>query len=115
MAGPSYLGYVQWQAATMQSKYLKTIVPRVMGPQLHESPHYQGGAFGLGVNATWSFRTSSRTMQRVDQYNWEQLFATLPLKDLPAAAGKAVPQFSDWIDHPDYDDYWKAQSIEDSR
>jgi len=113
MAGASYLGYVQWQAATMQSKYLKTIVPRVMGHQLHESPHYQGGAFGLGVNATWSFRTSSRTMQRIDHYNWQQLFATLPLKDLPSVAGKPVPQFNDWIEHPDYDNYWKRLSIEE--
>jgi putative CocE/NonD family hydrolase len=113
MAGASYVGYVQWQAAVMGSRYLKTIVPRVMGHQLHESPHYQGGAFGLGVNATWSFRTTGRTMQRIDGYQWQQLFSTLPLKDLTKAAGKTTPQFNDWIDHPDYDDYWKALAIEE--
>ena len=52
MSGPSYLGYVQWQAASMGSRYLRCIVPQVMGGNLHQSPHYQGGAFQLGVNAT---------------------------------------------------------------
>lgn len=113
MAGASYVGYVQWQAAVMGSRYLKTIVPRVMGHQLHESPHYQGGAFGLGVNATWSFRTTGRTMQRIDGYQWQQLFSTLPLKDFTKVAGKSAPQFNDWLDHPDYDGYWKSLAIEE--
>ena len=40
MAGGSYVGNVQWQAAVMGSSYLKAIVPRVIGHNLHESPHY---------------------------------------------------------------------------
>ena len=113
MAGSSYVGNVQWQAAVMGSPYLKTIVPRVMGNNHHESPHYQGGAFQLGLNATWSFMMGGRTFQNIDLYNWDQLLSVLPLKDVPKAAGKEVPFFSDWIDHPDYDDYWKALSIEE--
>ena len=113
MTGPSYVGNVQWQSAVMGSRYLKTIVPRVMGNNHHESPHYQGGAFQLGLNATWSFMMGGRTVQNIDLYNWDQLFSVLPLKDLPEAAGKEIPFFSDWINHPDYDDYWKALSIEE--
>ena len=44
MSGGSYVGNVQWQAAVMGSPYLKTIAPKVIGNNLHESPHYQGGA-----------------------------------------------------------------------
>ena len=36
MVGGSYVGNVQWQAAAMGSKYLKTIVPRVIGNNLYE-------------------------------------------------------------------------------
>ena len=113
MAGGSYVGNVQWQAAAMGSRFLKTIVPRVIGNNLHESPHYQGGAFQLGWTATWTFRTDGRTAQNIDRYNWEQLFPTLPLKDLPGAAGKDISYYRDWVEHPDYDDYWKELAIEE--
>ena len=113
MAGGSYVGNVQWQAAAMGSGYLKAIAPRVIGHNLHEAPHYQGGAFQLGWTATWAFRTDGRTAQNIDVYNWDQLFPTLPLKELPGAAGKDISYYQDWIDHPDYDDYWKALAIEE--
>lgn len=108
MAGPSYVGNVQWQAAAMGSKYLKTIVPRVIGDNLYEAPHYQGGAFQLGWSATWAFLMAGRTAQQVDLYNWGQVFSVLPMSDLPEIAGKDIPYFKDWVAHPDYDDYWKS-------
>ncbi len=111
MAGPSYLGYVQWQAASMGSRYLKCIVPKVMGGDLHEAPHYQGGAFQLGVNATWSFRTDARTMQGIDDFDWERLMHTLPVRDVPAAAGKVIPDFTDWVDNPDFGEYWVDRNV----
>ena len=111
MAGPSYVGNVQWQAAAMGSRYLKAIVPRVIGDNLYESPHYQGGAFQLGWTATWSFATAGRTAQNIELYNWPQLFPTLPLRDFAELAGKDLPYFRDWVDHPDYDDYWRALAI----
>ena len=108
MIAASYAGNVQWQAAAMSSKYLKTIIPRVIGDNLYEAPQFQAGAFQLGWAATWSLMMDARTKQDIFIYNWEQLFKTLPLKDLDEAAGKNIPFFKDWIDHPDYDDYWKT-------
>ena len=112
MTGSSYVGNVQWQSAVMGSRYLKTIVPRVIGNNHHEAPHYQGGAFQLALNATWTFMVTGRTWQNIGLYNWDQLFTVLPLKDLMKTAGKDIPHFKDWIDRPDYDDYWKALSTE---
>ena len=112
MTGPSYLGNVQWMAAAMGSNYLKTIVPEVIGDNLHDAPHYQGGAFQLSLNTTWAFSVSARTRQLVDRYNWEQVFHLLPLKDLPRMAGKDIPFYQDWLEHPDYDDYWKALAVD---
>ena len=108
MVGGSYVGNVQWQAAAMGSRYLKAIVPRVIGNNLYESPHYQGGAFQLNWSATWSLRMAGRTTQNIDIYNWEQLFSVLPLRDLPKQGGKDIFYFDEWIDHPEYDDFWKA-------
>ena len=106
MHGPSYVGNVQWQAAAMNSKYLKAIVPRVIGDNLHEAPHYQGGALQLGWTATWSFRMGGRTAQDIDIYDWTQVFHTLPLEDLPKLAGKKLDFYDDWMKHPSYDEYW---------
>ena len=111
MDGASYLGYVQWQAATGGSDYLKCIIPQVMGGDLHESPHYQGGAFQLALNATWSFRTDARTMQEIDGYDWERLLHTLPVRDVPAAAGRNVPDFVDWVDNPEFSDFWDRRNV----
>ena len=113
MVGASYVGNVQWQAAVMGSKYLKTIVPRVIGHNIHEANRYIGGALHLSIASMWALRHDSRTRQDIMVYNWEQLFATLPVKDIDKAAGKQVDFFQDWVDHPDYDDYWKALAIEE--
>ena len=113
MVGASYVGYVQWQAASMGSRYLKAIVPRVIGANMYETGWYQGGAFHLGTAAMWAMRYDGRTRQDIFDYNWEQLFKKLPLAELDREAGKDVHFFRDWIAHPDYDDYWMAQSIEE--
>lgn len=113
MAGGSYGGSVQLQAAVRGSQYLKTIVPRVIGSNLHEAPHYQDGAFQLGWAATWSYRNHGRTRQLIGHFNWNEVFSSLPLKDLDKSGGKDIPYFKEWVAHPDYDDFWKALSIEE--
>ena len=111
MAGPSYLGYVQWQAACMENDFLKCIIPTVMSGDLHEAPHYQGGAFQLALNTTWSFRTDGKTMQTIDDYDWERLFYHLPIRDIPSAAGKNISDFVEWVDNPDFGDYWDEINV----
>ena len=114
MSGASYVGNVQWQAATMGSRYLKAIVPNRIGDNFYECLTYQGGAFQLGWATTWSFIIDGGTWpQPVDLYNWEQLFQTLPLKDIPKVGGKNIPHYQDWLAHPDYDDYWKVLAIDE--
>ena len=113
MVGASYVGYVQWQAASMGSSYLKAIVPRVIGANMYETGWRQGGAFQLATATMWAMRYDGRTRQDIFEYNWEQLFRQLPLADLDRIAGKDVHFYRDWIAHPDYDDYWRAQSIEE--
>ena len=113
MTGGSYLGQVQWQAAFTGHPLLKTIAPRVMGNNLWDSPHYQGGAFGLGVNAVWGWRTMGRTMQRIDRFDWPAVLRTLPLREMDEVSGKQHPAFSTWLDHHDYDDYWRATAVDE--
>ena len=113
MSGTSYAGQVQWQAGMTGHPLLKTIVPRVMGNNLWDSPHYQGGAFGLGVNAVWGWRTMGRTMQRIDHFDWPAVLRTLPLRTMEEVSGKKHPAFSTWLDHHDYSDYWRATAVDE--
>jgi uncharacterized protein len=113
MTGGSYLGQVQWQAAFTQHPLLKAICPRVMGNNLWDSPHYQNGAFGLGVNAVWGWRTMGRTMQRIDRFDWPTILRTLPLRDMDNISGKDHPAFSTWLDNEEYGDYWQATAVDE--
>ena len=114
MHGSSYLAGVQWFAAIRGSRYLKCIVPQAIGDNIHDASHYQGGAFGLGLNVTASFWAhAGRTWQNIERYDWQQLFQTLPLKDIAKIAGKESKVLQNWIDHPDYDEYWKALSFKE--
>jgi putative CocE/NonD family hydrolase len=113
MSGTSYNGQVQWQAGLTGHPLLKTIVPRVMGNNLWDSPHYQGGAFGLGVNAVWGWRTMGRTMQRIDRIDWPAVLRTLPLREMDAVSGKEHPAFATWLDHEEYGDYWRQTAVDE--
>lgn len=113
MSGTSYSGQVQWQAGMTGHPLLKAIVPRVMGNNLWDSPHYQGGAFGLGVNAVWGWRTMSRTMQRIDKFDWLAVLRTLPLRDMDKVSGKKHPAFSTWLDNHDYSEYWRTTAVDE--
>jgi putative CocE/NonD family hydrolase len=113
MTGASYLGQVQWQVGTLGHPLLKALAPRVMGNNLWDSPHYQGGAFGLGVNAVWGWRTMARTMQRLDHLDWPKVLRTLPLRAMDRVSGKKHPAFGTWLDHEAYDDYWRATSVDE--
>ena len=57
-------------------------------------------------------RTHARTGQDIDFHNWTEAFRSLPLRDIDAAAGRQLPFWKDWIDHPSYDDYWAAMDDE---
>ena len=113
MVGASYVALVQWHAAAMGSSYLKAIVPRVIGNNLHDASTYQGGAFGLATSAMWALRHDGRTRQDIFMYNWDQLFPSLPLKEFDTAGGKHVQFFREWMAHPDYDYFWKNLAIKE--
>ena len=131
MYGASYVGATQWLAALSQPPHLTTIVPNVTASNYHEGWTYQGGAFELGFNVSWtvgqltlanlenlggrlglSDQTREDLVRAVD--GMEETFRHLPMADLPHLKGGLADYFYDWLAHPEYDDYWKALSIEEN-
>ena len=130
MYGASYVGATQWLAATARPPHLVTIAPTVTASNYHDGWTYQGGAFELGFNMSWTllqltlanFKNVSTVqdvprerrgelVQAVD--NMTEGFGFLPTKDYPHLDSGLAKYYYDWLAHPDYDDYWKKLCIED--
>ncbi len=131
MYGVSYVGATQWLAAKAKPPSLVAIAPGVTASDYHEGWAWQGGAFELGFNLSWSYGalaagnwahlvkelgapplTLDQLIAAKDDMNTG--FGHLPMKDLPDLQGGIAPYYYDWLAHPEYGDYWKKVSIEES-
>src|SRR6266849_5313562 len=54
MFGASYMGATQWLAATQAPPSLKAMVPSITASDYHDGWTYQGGAFSLFFNVSWT-------------------------------------------------------------
>ena len=131
MFGVSYVGATQWLAAKAGAPSLAAIVPGVTASDYHEGWAWQGGAFELGFNLSWAlgaltaanWGNLSRRLHLHDEDlervikakdNLTEVFLHLPMKEMPHLKGELAPYYYDWLAHAEYDDYWKAISIEES-
>ena len=130
MIGASYVGATQWLCATTRPPHLTVIAPNVTASNYHDGWTYQGGAFELGFNVSWTllqltlanFKTQSG-VKSIPQARQAELvksvdgmtdaFLHLPLKDMPQLNGGLADYYFDWLEHPSFDDYWKKLCIED--
>lgn len=127
MFGQSYVGLTQWQAAMSGHPALKAIIPTVTAADYHAGWAYQGGAFELSFNLSWTMTnlatntvmrdtkihpaaeaTFQRLLDGVDDLTTE--FNRLPLTGHPILAQYA-PYYDDWVNHPTYDDYWAKLDV----
>ncbi len=127
--GASYMGATQWLAAATRPPSLKAMVPSITASDYHDGWTYQGGAFSLFFNVSWTMTSLGLArlmrerptnpkaaeelgvvMESID--TMRERMDHLPLKEFPMFRAGA-PYFFDWLDHPYYDDYWRALSIEE--
>jgi putative CocE/NonD family hydrolase len=119
MFGGSYVGATQYLAAIAHPPHLAGICPDVTASNYHDGWTYQGGAFEQWFNESWSTGLALNTLRRRIESSGKAIawIAKLPLTSYPiledASAAGVAPYFSDWLAHPDYDEYWKSISIED--
>jgi putative CocE/NonD family hydrolase len=127
--GASYMGATQWLAAAARPPSLKAMVPAITASDYHDGWTYQGGAFSLFFNVSWTMtslglarlmRERATNPKAAEELGvvmgsidtMRERMEHLPLKDFPMFRAGA-PYFFDWLDHPYYDDYWRALSIEE--
>ncbi len=119
MFGGSYVGATQYLAAISQPPHLAGICPNDTASNYHDGWTYQGGAFEQWFDESWTTGLAAQTINRRvdvggDAVKWTSTLPLLsyPVFETPSTAGLA-PYFTDWLAHPNYDDYWKQWSIED--
>jgi putative CocE/NonD family hydrolase len=127
--GASYMGATQWLAATERPPSLKAMVPSITASDYHDGWTFQGGAFCLFFNVSWTMAgLAPATLLRMRHANpaaaeeigrvvgsidsMMDAMRHLPLRDFPMFQNGA-PFFFDWLKHPGYDDYWRTLCIEE--
>ena len=117
MQGKSYLGMVQWQAAKETPPHLATIFPDVASTSPYHDFVTLNGGWRLSFNFGWgAVRQESRIGQNPrlhwseggsENLSYDQVIWHLPLLDMQRLVGRQAHFYDQWIQHPDYDDYWK--------
>jgi putative CocE/NonD family hydrolase len=119
MFGGSYVGATQFLAALAKPPHLAGICPTVTASNYHDGWNYQGGAFEQWFNESWTTGLAENTMRRRAEQKYDALngskvlpLIAYPVLEAPSSEGIA-PYFTDWLAHPNFDNYWKQISIED--
>lgn len=111
MDGLSYLGTVQWLAASQQPAHLKCIAPTApAGNPFGELP-FLGGALRLQWALPYLSLVLQQDMKAVD---WPRVLAHRPLNTADSLLPAPIAEYRAWLAHPTLDDYWRRMFMEDA-
>jgi hypothetical protein len=119
MIGASYLGWVQWLAATQRPPHLVTIIPNVSPPDPFYNVPYEYGVFFLYGGIWWADVVESNAtadlsgaaFSKIGDKKYLKLLRSLPVIDLDKTVlGKENRFWRQWIEHSTNDSYWDRGS-----
>jgi putative CocE/NonD family hydrolase len=122
MIGGSYVGWVQWWAASQNPPHLVTIIPNVSPPDPFYNLPYEYGVFFLWGAIWWAdvletgaaADLSGAAMAKIGEKKYEKILRALPVIDLDKSVlGKENPYWRKWIEHPTNDAYWEQANFLD--
>lgn len=122
MIGASYVGWVQWWAASLHPPHLAAMIPNVSPPDPLLNLPYDHGVFSLANSSRWvsmvetnaAGDVSGEKTRAVDQKDASQLLQPLPVSHLDVSfLGKVSNYWRDWCNHPARDGYWMNRSFLD--
>jgi len=106
MIGGSYLGYVQWAAASSGTPYLKALVSMVTAGGSFTDTIYRSGA-PLSGSSAWFFSTAEKKFDpmRMMRDDWDELLKVRPVKNISVTGlGHEIPGFTTMMNHKHYDE-----------
>jgi putative CocE/NonD family hydrolase len=119
MWGGSYGGYTQWATARGAPSSLRAIVPIAAPFRGVDSP-MRCHIFST-ERMQWLLYTAGNALQArlfSDEIFWNERYRAwhesgTSFRSLDTFIGVRSPQFQEWLNHPDYDDYWASQNPSD--
>ena len=120
MIGGSYVGWVQWWAASRRPPHLVTIIPNVAPPDPFYNIPYEHGVFFILGSIWWADILESNAtadlsggaISRIGEKKYGKLLRALPVIELDKAVlGKENPYWRKWIQHPVNDAYWEQANF----
>lgn len=123
MIGGSYLGWVQWWAASRHPPHLVTMIPNVSPPEPYFNFPCEYGALFLAPALWWASvvekemtadLTGLSLRDSLEIMDLEKL-DHLPVVELDEVIlGEKNSYWREWLSHPDYDDYWRSIGFMDA-
>ncbi len=106
MYGGSYTGFAQWAAVKRVHPALKTIVPQVAVMPGYDTP-MENNVCATALCLRWpNDRLSNQQLPQNIYSRWYQ--AGSSYRSMDALAGAPNRIFQKWLQHPDYDEYWRS-------
>ena len=107
--GGSYSARIQWLTALERPKNLFAMISKVSpSDPFVENP--------TGVNdpmhISWRYLVSGRSLKNVNDIEWDTVYRTLPIKDMPKSFGINLPDLDEATKHQTFDSYWDAMSYQ---
>ncbi|NKB68586.1 MAG: CocE/NonD family hydrolase [Candidatus Latescibacteria bacterium] len=113
MYGKSYWGMTQWLVAPLGHPNLKAIVPQNMNPDPWERGYRDHGALQLAHTARRIYDAGGRDY--IERYGWDHWYRHQPLIELDTVAGTPPNKlWRDYVEHAEYDDFWRTIGLRDS-
>jgi putative CocE/NonD family hydrolase len=123
MYGFSYPGATQLLAASAQPQSLAAIAPGFTSAQFYDGWTYSGGALSLASATGWATFLALDAARRAGDDAAHAallgalgalpgLYWTLPLRGYLPLLDTYAPYFRDWLEHPSFDDYWRATAVD---
>lgn len=126
--GSSYMGVTCLQAVVASPPHLRAAMSYLTAGNLYQGWLYSGGALEVGFNMGYTQGMARRAIPRLSLdperaerlqselresvKNRRELVSYLPLGEAPVLREKdVVPYWQEYLDHPNYDDYWRELDV----
>lgn len=113
MIGASYLGYVQWAAASTGNPYLKALVSIVTAGSAFIDLPRKGGTYSSGGMAL-AFGLASKHFDasKLIRDDWDELLKIRPIQNISIKGiGTSIHYIDEELDHPNDDAFWQSMDF----
>lgn len=134
MTGTSYMGVTQWQAAVTAPPHLVAIAPGQTATDYHDHWTYVNGVFDLWFGQSWPLaffapdahrrgliaagaspeaaeRAAREYLSDGERRIARDWIGQVPLAEF-AGFRELAPYYYEWLEHPNYDEFWAAVDVE---